>query len=168
MTPRCSSCFISRGGWMRPRNCWKIYETGIMLCWGWLMYPRRGCCESTLWGNMLGNFRRCVFSGGNKENNTACSRSVSIWCWHPTVVPHGPNKSSGADFPVLPQTGSGGLVAMVRDAPLQALMCQGAVCNPAPSTGSTSPRALCYFLINSLNQPNKSQVSTCKPKQLCL
>lgn len=48
MTPQCSGCFISRGGCMRPRNCRKIYETGITLGCCWLMYLWCGCCESTL------------------------------------------------------------------------------------------------------------------------
>lgn len=52
MMSRWSGCFISQGGWVRPCNCWKIYEVGIMLLCCWLMYLWCGCCESTFWDNM--------------------------------------------------------------------------------------------------------------------
>lgn len=55
---------------------------------------------------MLGNFRRCVISGGKKEQNTAGRRLVCARCRQEAIVPHGQNKTSGADVLVLPPLSS--------------------------------------------------------------
>lgn len=98
------SRFISQGGWTRPSNCRKIYVTGIIHDWCWLMYLWCGCCESTLWDNMYRNLRRRIISGDRKKKH---SRLIRTWCWQESSVPYGQKKISLADTFVLHQINSG-------------------------------------------------------------